>query len=301
MAVLQVLQLSAINVVLHPHPDGAYERLLRSAYRRRIAAHIHGDRHGIMSQLNTRSNGGRVVALEGTISTFSKLDPSLPWFNAETSDDASSEDLGTLNVPANLQPNHKKCEFYFDVQSHSFIFDSEPRKGGISARQMLRFLQQVLTHPDVTRTTGIPNLTIIPDQRSVEEVVEWSRIRTLYIEAHRPNPDYDEEDYELFEQSLVEQHAKRLEIRLVAEDNAFLTPSENTQTIAAIAADNGYVEARGEDDQGKKQIRSTKDTKPFSIRDYFDPNAETAWDAFRRMAQEAAASIRRRRRSQVQT
>lgn len=299
MAVEQVLQLSAINVVIQPHPDGIYERLTRAAYRRRIVANVFGDRYGVMSELHRVTRTGKTIALEGAISTFSKLDPNLPWFNSETSADASDEDLEQVHVPDNLQPNHRRCEFYFDLQSHVFVFDSLTRKGGITARQMLKFLEQVFLHPDVTRSIdAVPRLTIIPDQKSVEEVLDWNRIRSLHIEAHVPNPgDYDEDDLREFEESLLEQNAKRLDVKLVAADNEYLRPSEKTQTLAGIAADNGFIEAKGEDAQGNIEVRSTKDKKPLVERSEFDPDVETAWDAFRRFSQSVVTEILQRRRS----
>lgn len=297
----QVIQLSAINVVFNPHPEGIYERLLRTVFRRKIVAHIYGDRHGLMSQLHKVTERNRVIALEGVISTFSKLDPTLPWFNSATSTDASEEELNEVQVPDYLQPNHKQCPFYFDLATHTLIFNSLARKGGITARQMFGFLQQVFSSPDVSQAIGgTPRLTIIPDARSIEEVVDWNRIRSLFIDAHRPNPDYDEDDLREFEQSLVDQHAKKLEMRLVAADNQYLQPSEKVQTIAAIAAENGYVEARGEDESGHTETRSTKNVKPLVERDTYDEEVETAWDAFRRVAQETATSISARRRGRQQ-
>lgn len=297
MAAQQIIQLSAINVALNPHPDGIYERMIRAVYRRRIAGHVFADRHGVFSQIHAVAQNGRIIAFEGVISTFVKLDSDLPWFNAETASDASEEELEAIrDIPDHLKPNHRQCAFYFDLSSHTFIFESLPRKGGITAKQMLHFLQQSFLHPEITQHFGIAQLTVIPDRKSFEEVIRWPKIRSLYIEAHRPNPDFDEDDLQDFEQSLDDQNAKRLDMRLVAKDDAFLVPSEKVQVLAAIASENGYVEARGEDATGHSEVRSTKDRKPLVERDAFDPDAETSWDAFRRVAQNTVRGIRDRRR-----
>lgn len=296
MAVLQLLQVGAINVALHPHPQGIYEELIRFAYSRRKVSNIYGERSGIISQLYTVSEGDKVVALEGVVSTFTLLDPALPWFNANTADDASEEDLGELQLPEHLMPNHRRCQFYFDIASHTWIFDTVPRKGGVAPRSMLKFLQATFMEAEVVAKFGIANLTVVPDAKSVEEVVGWSRIKSLIIKAHRPNPDYDEDDLRDFEESLDSQNADRIELKLVAQPDNYLAPSEKTETIAAIAADNGYVEAHGQNELGQPETRSTKEKKPLTETEYFNPEVEDAWSAFRRFAETVANGIRRQRR-----
>ncbi|MBB5878212.1 DUF4747 family protein [Xanthomonas sp. 3498] len=294
MAVQQVIQVGAINVVLHPHPDGIYERLLRAAYKSRQVAQVYSDRSGIISQLYTVKEQGEVVALEGVISTFTKFDPSLPWFNAKTADDASDDDLGALEVPDYLMPNHRKCQFYFDTRGHLFLFETTSRKGGVAPRSMLKFLQGILWTPGLITNFGMVRLTVVPDAKTLDEVVDWKQIRTLKLQAHRPNPDYDEDDLREFEESLDDQNAEALELKLSAQPNSFLEPSERTRILAAIAADNGYVEAHGLDPLGRREVRSTRERKPLCEIEYFDPETENSWDVFKRFAQSVAQDIRRR-------
>lgn len=299
MAVQKVIQVGAINIAVHPHPDGVYEKLIRKIYKLRRSAQVYGDRGGLISQLYTVEVDGKTVAVEGVISTFTEFDASLPWFNANTADDASDADLGEIKLPDHLMPNHRRCQFYFDLASHTFLFDTASRKGGIAPRSMLKFLESILSDPKISAEFGTPRLTVIPDSRSVSEVVEWSKIKSLTIRANRPNPDYDEDDLREFEESLDSQNADRIELKLVAQPHEFLDPSARTQTLAAIAADNGYVEARGENELGQPEVRSTKDKKPLQETEYFDPDVEDSWSAFKRFASSVASDIRRRRRQRA--
>lgn len=289
----QVFEIGGVNVVLHPHPPGQYENLFRRAYKLKKRVRIHGDRHALMTQFNALSRDGDVYALEGEVSTFSHLDPSLPWINLKTEDSASDDELD--DIPEHLRPNLRRCPFYFDVPSHKIFFLTTTRKGGISPKLMAKFLVDLFQDADLVEEFGVPKITVLPDRESVAKILAWKKIRRLLIHAVKPNPgDYDPADLAEFERSLNDQNADQLNVELVAEKSKYLTLNDNTQTLVAIAADNGYVEAKGHDVQGSPAERSTKSGKPFSDRGDFFPESETYWDAFKRVAQTAAERFRRR-------
>jgi hypothetical protein len=297
MAVEQVIELGAINVVLTPHPPGEYERLFRLVYRSRIKAPILGSKWGIFSALDLiRGKDNEVVGLSGVISTFTKLDKDLPWFNEDTSKAASDDDLGELVVPDHLQPNHQRCSFYFDIRRHVFVFETLSRKGGVSPRLMREFLNRVFIAKEVASRISPPVLSVIPDADAVDKILAWERIKKLTIHATRPNPgDYDEEDLAEFEESLIEQNASSIDVVINAEENGFLEPNDSTRTLMAISADNGFVVAKGQDEQGRPMTLTTKDKSPFWQREYFDPDREVFGYAFVRMAQAAVRAIVERR------
>ncbi|MFA6984980.1 MAG: DUF4747 family protein [Arenimonas sp.] len=297
MPLEQVIQQSAINIVLHPHPAGAYESLIKKSRRLRIVGRVFGDRWGVFSQVYPVSSDG-ATGLHGVISTFIKIDNELPWFNTATHDDASDEDLQELLIPENLQPNHRKCNFYLDSNTHTLVFDSLTRKGGITANQMLKFLTNVFNDFRLHTEFGSVNLTIVNDEDSIKQILNWSSITSLFIHASRPNVgDYDARDLREFDEYLQEQGARVLEQRLVAEGNEVISPNEKTKKLAQIASDNGYVTAKGRDPEGRAVEMSTKDGSPLVETGSFDAEGETYWDAFFRIARNtiAAATARRRR------
>jgi hypothetical protein len=240
-----------------------------------------------MTMFGAKKHEGTTFALEGEISTFSQLDPTLPWINLETEEDASSDELG--DIPDHLRPNLRKCQFYFDVASHKLFFLTTARKGGISPSLMARYLKDLFSFSEVVLEFGEVGITVLPDRDSISRIIGWKKIRRLQVHAERPNPgDYDPDELEEFEQSLAEQNASQLNFELVAEKNKSLILSEKTKTLVAIAADNGFVEAKGYNSQGAPEERSTKTGKPFSDRGEYNDDAETYWDAFLRIAKAAA-------------
>lgn len=301
MAVNQVIELGAINVVLTPHPTGAYKRFFELVLRARIRAPIFGGKWGIFSALDpVAGRNGDVVGFSGVISTFTKLDKNLPWFNEDTAQPASDDDLDGLAILDHLQPNHQGCSFYFDLRQHIFIFETLARKGGLSPRLMKIFLDRVFLAEEISSEIRPPKLTVIPDADAVDEILGWERIKKLTIHATRPNPgDYDEDDLAEFEESLVEQNAASVDLVLNAMEGEFLQPSDGTRTLTAISADNGFVVAKGQDEQGHPKTLSTKDESPFWQRKYFDPDVEIFGYAFVRMAQAAVRTIVQSRRSRA--
>nr|WP_329760819.1 DUF4747 family protein [Stenotrophomonas geniculata] len=282
---------------LDAHPPGAYERLFRLVYHSRIKAPIFGGKWGIFSALDLiKGKDGEVSGLSGVISTFTKLDKDLPWFNEDTSKAASDDDLGELVVPDHLQPNHQRCSFYFDIRRHVLVFETLSRKGGVSPRLMRDFLNRVLMSKEVTSKMSPPVLSVIPDTDAVDAILGWKKIKKLTIHATRPNPgDYDEEDLAQFEESLIEQNASSVDVILSAEEHSFLAPNDTTRTLMSISADNGFVVAKGQDEQGRPMTLTTKNKAPFWQREYFDPDREIFGYAFVRMAQNAVRSIVERR------
>ena len=271
----QILVLSAVNVTVHPHPAGIYKKLLQTSYVARLHAKVQGERWGMISQLyNLPSNLG-VSGLQGVISTFTHLDKNLPWFNENTTDDATPSELGEIRVPDHLQPNHRRCNFVLDDDNHLLIFESSPGRGGISPNSMVRFLNLLFSDERVFRLFGKVQLTLVPDPDSVESILRWDAIKTLIIRVTKPNPgDFSEEDFEEIEKRLSDQNADRVEQVLHAEENKYLRPDEQTKTFARIASENGFVEARG---AGQK--KSTKSLKPLVKKEPYDPDIETHADS----------------------
>lgn len=297
MAVNEVIQLGAVNITLHPHPDGAYIKLFQAARKKKIAAKIFSDRYGCIGAFHPDDGMPKGMAIQGVISTFTHLDQNLPWFNRDTSDEATPEDIDDINLPGNIEPNHEKCDFYFDASSHTLIFNSETRKGGITPRQMKGFLLNLFSNPDLSSEFGSPSIHVVPDADKLAAIIKWRRMTSIFIHAERPNPgDYDEDDLQAFSDDLGGQNAKDIEVKLRAADDGFLSLSDRIKTIAAIGADNGYVEARGRDEAGNAETKSTKNGKPLVERNVFDSDVETAWNAFRRFAREVAQQITGRRR-----
>jgi len=160
---------------------------------------------------------------------------------------------------------------------------------------MRTFLERLFENDRIREKFSNIKITVIPDARTVREILAWTGIRTLVIRVTKPNPgDYSEEDFEEIERRLEEQNADRLEERLHAEEGKALKPSEATQILAKVAEDNGYVEAEG---QGRKL--STRSSKPLVEKTTYDSDVETHTDSLLRAVGHVIADIAGRRRARV--
>lgn len=301
MARIQSIQISGINFSFDHHPAGIYERLLIELTRSRAIAKIYGDRFGMFSQIYSIPAYHNIRGLVGVISTFTKLDPNLPWFNVATNAEANEVDLGQLRLPDNLEPNYRQCHFVFDSQRHVFYFDSLTRKGGVSPLQMLKFLKELTWSEEVFHQYGRLNLTIVPDERAITDILNWRAMRTLHIHLTRPNVgDFDDEEYQAAEEEIAgemdEEGVTTQDIRKIATDGRFLEPNAETRKKATVASVNGYVEASGRDGHGNSVSRSTKDQAPHVEKDVYNPEIETFYDAIVRVADVFSARLRRNRR-----
>lgn len=289
-----VLEVGAINVVCQPHPEGVYLRLFRRIRSLAKVKKIYGDRWGVMSQL---WNDGKdpVSQLHGVISTFVQVDVKAPWYNERTEDAADSNDVEKVNIPEYLHPSLRRCGFVFDIATHTLVFETIPRKGGISPRLMLSFFEKLLSNSEIVQEFGSVSLTVIPDKVSVAAILNWKSLRQLIIHAKRPNPgDYDEEDYEEFDQWLKEQGANVLDQALKSESSV-IVPNEETRILANIASDNGFVIGKGSGADGRLEERSTKSKKPLFATKKFNTKQMDEQTALLNLADEVVRDIRARR------
>lgn len=289
------IELSAINVVLHPHSSEIYEKWLRRIFKARLRGHVHGSRYGVISQLY-RTGEEEGITLHGTVSTFIHFNQNRPWYNEKTADNATREDLGEISLPEYLRPDHRRGAFAFDSKRHLFIFESNPRRGGLTPRLMLHLLEQFSKDSKIESEYGPARLTVIPDARAVEEILETDRLKKLVISTSLPNPDFADAAFQDVAHWLSSQGAETFKQEL-ASSSPDLKPSEETKNLARIAAEHGYVEATGVGENNKVIKYSTKSAKPFVHADEYDQEVEPETNALVRIASFVSRVIARRRRS----
>lgn len=290
---MRILEVGAINVVLHPHSADIYERWMRRIFRLRLKGRVRGNRAGAISQLYvTGEDEG--ITLNGIVSTFVNFDTNLPWYNEETSRDATPQDLGDIELPDHLRPEHRKCSFAFDSKRHLFLFEVDARRGGVTPRLMLHLLEQLSHDPRVVAEFGRARLTVIPDVKTVDDILEWGTLKKLVIATSLPNPDFADAAFSDLEEWMASQGAETFRQEL-GSSTPDLTPDNETKNLARIAAEHGYVEAVAIGDNDRVVKISTKDVKPLTYKGEYDPEVEPEVTAFVRIAAYVARGIARRR------
>lgn len=294
MARPTILRMAAVNLRVHPHPAGVYERLLRLAHRRRLTAKVHADRHGIISQI-WASPDPQIPGIHGTISTYLQFDAKEPWIDLETFEEATDEELNKIELPEHLRPSLRRCRFVLDSKIHILSFDIEPSKGGMSPNSMLRFLEGLFAHAVIVKDFGPVGLTIVHEDYTVDRLFSLERISEIFIQANRPNPgDYDTTPYEDLEDFLREQQAERLEQRISSSERQ-IVPNEATIALARVADENGFVRVRGANENGEVIELSTKDSAALVETESYNADVTDDTSATYSAAARISESIRRRR------
>lgn len=287
------IEVGAINVVLQPHSKELYESWVRTIYSHRLKMPIHGNRYGALSQLyKTGEEEG--ITLQGVISTFVDFDRNLPWYNEVTADDATPQDLGEVTLPDHLRPDHKRCHFAFDSKRHLLLFEADARAGGLTPSLMLRLIERLAKEPRVVAKFGLARMTVIPDARSVEDILEWGSLKKLVISTSLPNPDFADAAFSDLEEWLNSQGAETFRQEL-GSSTPDLKPDEETKNLARIASEHGYVEATGIGENERVVKISTKSAKPLTYKGEFDPKVEPEVSAFVRIAAYVSRGIANRR------
>jgi hypothetical protein len=255
---------------------------------------VWGNRSGVITQVWS-SQDAEIPGVHGVITTFVDFDKDSPWFDLETSDAASEDELNKVEVPDNLRPDMKLCQFVLDENNHILSFIMEPSKGGMSAGVMEKFLTRVFSDNSVFEKFGKVSVHVVHPERSVDELFEIPNIREVFIRANRPNTgDYDGSPFKNLKEWMAAQNVNTFEQKTVA-DGSDMQPDKNTIALANVADENGFVTVSGRDQFNQAVTLSTKDTAPLVEQDGYNADITPQISALYVVAGKIAAAIKRRR------
>lgn len=267
----------------NPHSPEKYISLFKDAKKLRHLVRL-GSLHGAMlGSLYTGRSGSKTTELTGEIYRFVKLDPSEPWFNVETSDVATDADVGAIKIPEHLLPHLQRIEFVFKPNVHELWFISQDRKDRMGPKFAAAFFQQLFNRLVVSGKYPDIEVTPLPDQETLEEMMSSSTLEKITIELKRPNADDAGGDEARWLKRLEKQKARKITTEIVAVRGEFIKPDEETQSLAKVAARNGNVSITERDASGLKVEESTRE-KPMIISEHVDSDNETSLDVLVRTA-----------------
>jgi Domain of unknown function (DUF4747)/pfkB family carbohydrate kinase len=162
-------------------------------------------------------------------------------------------------LPPNLEPNFRPFMYILNQAEHLVLVEirneSGQRFAPSRAERMFERLFEGLPAdlPEV-------DITVIPEEETLEKIFAIKRLRKLEIFILRPNPDDLGEDYKRIMGLLEQEGARSQRIeKIKAAKKPTLTPSEETRRLAIIGSTNGYVSGEGKDESGTTVFESTKD------------------------------------------
>lgn len=275
---------AVLNVVLQPHPDGAYERLFRAAGADKTTISYFGDRDARISPISPVTDG----IFNGRLATWLEIDSDGNVINKDTLDEYLFSE-SNINLPSTIGFNSRIFNFSFRVSDHRLFVELLNDEGEvISIGSVQRIIWRIL---DSVRSDGEElDVHIVSRSSAVDYVLETPGLKKLEIVVNLPNPDIVSSDTsdEIFA-AIDAMHAKqvRLEVTKRADAPALaLTPG--VKKLAEMTAENGFTKAVGRSEDGTVLERSTKDV-PDEIQTVLG------------IDESRAAATRRVARSQIET
>ncbi len=287
MAKPRTIDIRQINISMHsPHSPQGYVDLFQKAYRlQRIATRGRADGY-LLGALYDAKNAVQNNELQGEIYRFTNIDPNASWFNTQTGKPAEESDTQQIAIPDNLHPNLDRISFVFRPREHRFWFVSKDRKATMGPSVAEGFLQQLFN--EVSREHGMPlvEVTVVPDEAAVDEVLGIHRMTRLVFEFKRPNADDADEVEQRIMKRMRDRRINRLREDMTSRDPDGIMADDEMKAQAKAASHNGHVESYGYDAAGVSTFESTK-AKPARYPQVLNEAVETVWNVLSRVSTKA--------------
>lgn len=283
---LRTIKIAGLNIAMHqPHSPERYVDLMHQAYRSRHIVKL-GKLHAAMlgslySSSEKHPRDGTPIEMTGEVYRFVKLDPNEPWFNTETKDVASEEDVQKIAIPRNLLPHLQLIPFIFRPRRHHLAYVSRERGSSLGPRTAEAFFQSLFDYLRTKKEFPQVEVTPLVDKDVVDEMLELKTLEKLTIELKRPNPDDLGHEDERWMKKLEKMKARKLVEQIEAVRGESIVPDAETRSIARVAANNGRVSVVARDATGARFEESTV-ARPLVITEHVDDKVETTVDVLRR-------------------
>lgn len=217
----------------------------------------------------------------GEIYRFVKIKQDEPWFDANTGKPASDEVVETIHIPPHLLPHLQVLPFVFYPKTHELRYVCKERSNSLGPAVVQRFLQNLFDHTVALKNYPRVAVTVLPEKGAVDELLAWPTLSRITMHFKRPNADDGHGTEQRFMELMEEQNLSGMMHELIGNDEAGITPNQDTRSEAKAAAKNGSVTVQGVKPDGTKGQESTID-KPIRLRRKFNAVLESMMDVLRR-------------------
>ncbi len=284
------IPIGVLNIAMEePHSPARYVQLFRKLYSMRKIVDARGVNGALIGNLHNLRREDPEAGLTGEFYQFIQLDINEPWFDLESRDAASPDDIQSIVIPEKLKPHLARFSFIFFPKGHRLYIQLKSKNRTFGIRTAASVIKALLTDKRVN-DFGTIEVTIEPDQESVAAIFKIPHIHQLRIELLRPNPDDHQEAERKLLDRLQKQGAKKMLVALSSGPASTIQPDEETKFLAKVAASNGYVFASGRDYADHPVERSTRET-PWIENAVYDADLKTANDVLFDTAREMHARV----------
>ena len=278
------IRISALNIAMHkPHSPELYMSLIRDAQKLNTLIPLGALHAAMLGPISGPDQYEKGAILTGEIYRCVKLDASEPWFNLETSEEASDGEMVDVQIPEHLLPHLQRISFIFRPDNHQLWFISHDRSDNLGPKTAATFLQRLFDRACANGRHPQVEVTVLPDMATLEEMFSLTKLEKMTIDLKRPNADDNANDEIRWLKKLEDQGVQRQETKLIAAKGESIKPDEDTRALAMVAAHNGSVSVVGKDADGFRIEESTLD-RPMVLTRKVNPKIETSMDVLIRTA-----------------
>lgn len=272
-----------INVTMHPHSPEDYLKLFRDVFRSRKKVHISGDQYAMLTQLHKLDrNQDEPGPITGDIFKFTSIDTSANWFNTETNDFASEDDVKSLSIPDNLKPNSARFSYIFYPKQHLFVYEGYYDGKSFGPRNAVKFINHLLNDDQLNQKYGKVDVTHAPEKNSLDAALKMPFKRQIHMLITTPNPDTFESTERKFKERMRDRNIATVEQSYTAVSGSSIEVDEEIREIAKIAANNGTVAVKGRNEHNKPASYKTSDY-PYTEKHYYEPT-QSSFELFVRIS-----------------
>ncbi|HCZ9035170.1 DUF4747 family protein [Vibrio sp. 1069] len=287
----KTLKLGAISIVTHPHSPQNYLKLLKQAEKLDRPFNMRGDTWANISFIRKLEKDQKEPGpVAGEFVKYTEIDRNSEWYSIASKDVATEDELKKIKeLPEHLKPNMSRFSFIFYPKSHTLVFEQQYDNKTFSSNYAQKVLSNLLNTPELFDKYGKVHVHIIPETNKVNEILNDKSISYFAMVINRPNPDDVKSAESKFKKRLARLNVEKQETILTPPKGEVIELDEEEKTIAKVAAKNGYVEAKVNNEMNRVETRSTKAHHLSQTVVY---NPETT-DAFSQLKQQAPKIIQK--------
>ncbi|MEC4091867.1 DUF4747 family protein [Pseudoalteromonas rubra] len=277
------VQVGVINVTMHPHSPKRYVELFRSARAQNMAIHLQGTSWAELADVHEVSKSdAEVKPIYGEIYKYTNFDPKADWYNKDTKQHATEEELEDTKQIDHLRPESTRFTFIFYPDEHLIVYSQYEKSKNFTPNLATEFFNALLNLSQLQEIYGEINVTHQPEENAVTEIIKLPSKRKLEMTITRPNALKSAEQKYL--KKMKKRKVQKIKEELTADSDNAIEVDDELKDAIKIAAKYGNVKTSGKNDQGERVTIDTNDT-PFSAKDFYDDKHHTAMEAFRMLAE----------------
>ncbi|MEK0158278.1 DUF4747 family protein [Pseudoalteromonas piscicida] len=277
------IEVGVINVTMHPHSPERYIQLFKAARQLDVSVHLFSTSWAELTDVHeVGKNKDKVKPIYGDIYKYINFDKNADWFNKETKQHATEEELEGTKAIEHLRPGSTRFTFIFYPMQHLIVYSQYEDKKNLTPKLATEFFNKLLNDPRLREEFGEVNVTHQPEENVVDEIIKLPSKRKLEMTITRPNALKEAE--RKFLKIMNKRKVQKIEETLHAAPDESIEVDEELEQSIKIAAKYGHVKANGKNEKDERVTIDTNDT-PFSAKDYYDDKNFTAMDALRGLAE----------------